>query len=300
MALIQCKNCGREISDKAAKCPGCGAIIIPDPPLKTAKQNDTTPRCRECGLELPVGVDFCPNCGCPAKKQRVKEPPQKVEITSVNIKVKKNTKKILICILSVVIVLLAASIVGVLIKTNADKKMAAEKAAAESSARASEALSAAQEAVAYVTDLRLATYGMLSGSANAEKAGNLIKSVWYNCIFEKSDPKTDEFTKNGNVFWDDFNIALDLLFADPDFTAQINAIKDNQDSVGEMMKKLQTPPSQYAEAYETIKSYYRSYLSFTNVVLYPQGNLQTFSTKFNETDSESMNWYKAMEIYIDE
>lgn len=27
MALIQCQECGKEISDKAASCPGCGAPV---------------------------------------------------------------------------------------------------------------------------------------------------------------------------------------------------------------------------------------------------------------------------------
>ena len=27
MALIQCSECGKEISDKAASCPGCGAPV---------------------------------------------------------------------------------------------------------------------------------------------------------------------------------------------------------------------------------------------------------------------------------
>lgn len=30
MALIQCTECGREISDRAASCPGCGAAVSPD------------------------------------------------------------------------------------------------------------------------------------------------------------------------------------------------------------------------------------------------------------------------------
>ena len=29
MALIKCSECGREISDKAAACPGCGAPVSP-------------------------------------------------------------------------------------------------------------------------------------------------------------------------------------------------------------------------------------------------------------------------------
>ena len=29
MALIKCGECGKEISDKAASCPGCGAPSVP-------------------------------------------------------------------------------------------------------------------------------------------------------------------------------------------------------------------------------------------------------------------------------
>jgi len=28
MGLIKCKECGKEISDKAQKCPHCGAITV--------------------------------------------------------------------------------------------------------------------------------------------------------------------------------------------------------------------------------------------------------------------------------
>jgi len=29
MALVKCTECGKEVSDKAAACPGCGAPIAP-------------------------------------------------------------------------------------------------------------------------------------------------------------------------------------------------------------------------------------------------------------------------------
>lgn len=32
MALTNCADCGREVSDRAAACPGCGAPIGPPPP----------------------------------------------------------------------------------------------------------------------------------------------------------------------------------------------------------------------------------------------------------------------------
>lgn len=37
MALIKCPECGRQVSDKAPTCPGCGSPI------------DTAVRCPKCG-----------------------------------------------------------------------------------------------------------------------------------------------------------------------------------------------------------------------------------------------------------
>lgn len=55
MALIQCKECGHEVSDKASMCPNCGCPI--------EKGNC----CIECGQPIPDGVNECPNCGCPTQ-----------------------------------------------------------------------------------------------------------------------------------------------------------------------------------------------------------------------------------------
>ncbi len=35
MALIQCKECGHEISDAATSCPHCGAPVKPSTPVKS-------------------------------------------------------------------------------------------------------------------------------------------------------------------------------------------------------------------------------------------------------------------------
>lgn len=67
MALIQCKECGHEVSDKASACPNCGYPI--------GKRN----YCVECGQLIPEGVNVCPNCGCPTQDNRTHgfEPPKK-------------------------------------------------------------------------------------------------------------------------------------------------------------------------------------------------------------------------------
>ncbi|MCX4335218.1 MAG: TM2 domain-containing protein [Bacteroidales bacterium] len=69
MALILCKECGKEISDSAANCPHCGAPVVKDV------------FCKKCGAKIPENVEFCPNCGdqsksvakalIPAKKDRM-------------------------------------------------------------------------------------------------------------------------------------------------------------------------------------------------------------------------------------
>ena len=60
MALINCPNCGHQISDKAATCVSCGFALA------------SVGKCKECGNFLDLGSKFCPKCGCP-----VEEPAQK-------------------------------------------------------------------------------------------------------------------------------------------------------------------------------------------------------------------------------
>ncbi|GGC26415.1 hypothetical protein GCM10011371_12490 [Novosphingobium marinum] len=55
MALISCEECGKQVSDKAANCPHCGAPV-------EVTQNVT---CEECSADYPATSDNCPNCGAP-------------------------------------------------------------------------------------------------------------------------------------------------------------------------------------------------------------------------------------------
>lgn len=51
MALINCKECGQQISDSASVCPHCGAPVVRDV------------FCPNCDTKVPENVKFCPNCG---------------------------------------------------------------------------------------------------------------------------------------------------------------------------------------------------------------------------------------------
>lgn len=277
MALISCSNCGKDVSDKAKVCPNCGCQLIEE-----IVTEETSIICEDCGSKIPHEADTCPKCGCPVslEKENLDEStPQKVEIASVNLPiVKRSAKKYIIITIILILFIGISVVVGSIIKSNQAAKISAD----------------------YSENLEYATTMMLTGASEAESAGNLIKSVWYNTIYEKEDSKTDKYThRNKYSFNDDFNDSLAALFSDSDFKSTISSIKNNQDDVAYLMKSLQNPPEEYEEAYETIKEFYNAYLNLTGLVIDPSGSLQTFSNNFNNADTETVNCYKAMKLYIE-
>lgn len=272
MAMIACPNCGEQISDKAKTCVHCGALLQPEEKRV----------CEECGTELEEGMEVCPSCGCPVAQNREEstDVPQQVEVTGV--RMTKKTKKIAImagaALLMIVAILLG---IGQIQKKNAANE--AEKAKKE-----------------YDTNLNTITYAMLDACSTAEDCGNLIKSVWSNAIYEESDEKTDKYTKPNGYFVSDFNDALGNLFADSSFSAKVKSVSDKQDSVNTLMKKMKNPPEEFKEAYDKMQEFYDAYIALTNLVTDPSGSLQTYSTSFNEADTEASNCYKAMKVYLEE
>ncbi len=153
--------------------------------------------------------------------------------------------------------------------------------------------------IQYYLNMETTSYTMLDGAVKAENAGNLIKSVWYNAIFEERDSSTDKYTMENGKFVDDFNDALSNLFADEEFISEILEIEENQSEVIALMKKTRNPPKKYKEAYEILKIYYDNYLKLTKAVVNPTGSLQTFSDDFNTYDTDTANAYEKMKLYLD-
>lgn len=153
--------------------------------------------------------------------------------------------------------------------------------------------------IEYYTNMETASYTMLDGAAKAETAGNLIKGVWYNAIYEKQDNETDPYTMKNGEFVDDFNDALSCLFANDDFSSSIYEIETNQSEVSELMRMLKNPPKKYEEAYSALKSYYDNYLKMTNTVINPTGSLNTFSEDFNTYDNNTVDSYEKMKLYLE-
>lgn len=55
MALINCRVCGKTVSDKAESCPHCGTPVA----------NANLIRCPECGAMVAAGLSECSECGLP-------------------------------------------------------------------------------------------------------------------------------------------------------------------------------------------------------------------------------------------
>lgn len=94
--MIQCPECGKEISDKARKCIHCGKVLIEDKPQ--------TKVCNECGKENSIDVTECAYCGCPFEE--VVTPTKES-----NEKSKRNKKKIIIPAVAIVLVV----VIGIVI-----------------------------------------------------------------------------------------------------------------------------------------------------------------------------------------
>lgn len=246
-------------------CPKCGQSVS-DKAISCPHCAFTlfvhTIKCDDCGTEYDKNLSSCPTCGCPTP--------------NVNTKSQKSKGKHKAIIVTAIF-LVALVIIGLLGFATL-KKVEKEQ---------------------YYNNMETVTYTMLNGAADAETAGNLIKSVWYNAIWQERNPSTDKYTMQNGKFVDDFDDALSNLFNDAIFMESITKIEDNQSQVTALMKELKNPPKEYKEAYAILKIYYDNYLKMTKLVINPIGSLQSFSEDFNTFDSDTVNSYEKMKLYLD-
>lgn len=216
-------------------------------------------KCPECGTEISDDVEKCINCGCPIAKCE-------------SIYTKKASKNKMPIVFA--IVLLAVAICGYF---GVNK----------------------YKSYVYQQKLNSIIYIIIDSGAEAEECGNLIHNVWYNAIFYVSNTDTDKYTKTNGCFNDDFNDSLDNLYKSKYFTEKISDIQCDQDKVLSLMKELNNPPPKYKEAYKNLLVLYNEYIDFSNIVINPEGSLQSFTEKFNEKDGSFVNSYDKMKLYID-
>lgn len=270
MAMIKCMECGKDISDKAKKCPNCGKTFVEEMPVVSVIN------CSECGTVLSETDEVCQNCGCPVEKESnsSKEKLQEVQISSV--KVGSKTKKIIVALV-VTLALCAVGCIGY---------------KAYSSQKASENYNT------YVDNLDKAQELMLTGGSDAESLCNLTIKVWGNAIYEERDTETDKYTRPDGYFVSDFNTALVNLFADTDTKTTVSNIESNQESVKQIMKKLQDVPEGLDKCYETVSDLNSSYNKLADLAVNPTGNYSGFSSNKTTAVSEFMSAYDKLDTQI--
>lgn len=276
MAMIQCPNCGGDISDKATKCVHCGYELVEKEKIY----------CKECGEELEEGTTVCPKCGCPVEEPLLPiSAPQPVEVARIKVP-KISKKKIIIATLIALFVI----VIGV-----SSHEAQVQKQAQEAQRQAEEAQQMAQE---YGENLTMVRAQMFLGSIEAENCINQITSVWHNSIFKDADPVTDKYTRPNGTYLEDFNDALNNLFADENFKKNISDLKQNQADVQELMGKLRNTPDQYKDTYDSIKTFYDAFMEFSNLAINPSGNYRTYSDRTSEADQKVMSAYQSTNAYF--
>lgn len=246
--------------------------------------------CPECQKEISDQAAACPYCGFPIAKQAAESemretanedsPSSKTESFE-----KAATKRHGTLIAIIAVAVLAIAVVLLVNVTNTvNEKRAAEQARAE-----------------YLENLKAIKSQMFIYGLEAERAGTLVHDVWYNTIYEKSDLSTDKYTKQGTYsykFNSDFNTSLSNLFSDESFAENLSSIRSGSKSVSELYGKLQNPPEDLQGAYSALNDLYDAFQTLTKCATDPSGNLTTYTSTFNQADSDFAKYYEKFDSVI--
>lgn len=224
--------------------------------------------CPECSKNISDKVKSCPHCGYPLVEDD--NITQKVEITSVNLKIDKKRKKKIIITIFIIVLLIIIVLIGYYFYSIQNLKKINKE---------------------YESNINLVMAKMLSSGSDAESLMNLTSKVWYNAIYEKSDAETDKYTKAKYYGYNNFDDSITNLFADISTIQKVSKIETSQDSIKIIMKKLQNPSEEYKKTYDTLIELFSSYQGIIELAINPKGNL----TSYNNSKSEKID--KFMELY---
>lgn len=279
MAMTECPHCGKQVSDKAVICPHCKERLI----------EEETIICSECGANIPKSLDTCPNCGAPINKEDVL---QKVEVSKIATPIVNNKAKKFI----VIGIICAVLIAGIVFAMNSNNKK--------------------QQLVNWQETYNSTVDKMLVGASEAESTASLIHSVWFNTIYKEADPKTNKYTfteryrndssytnetyARDSYFNDDFNDSLSVLFSSDTYQTSSVLITGNKEDVSKAITDLsKSIPEGKENAYEAINDLYDQYIGMVNLALSPTGNLNSYTSSFNQYDSDFMNAYNKAKNFME-
>lgn len=306
--LINCENCGKEISDQSKTCVHCGALVNvseSDNQETSAEKVDALPevksqtiQCPECGKETSSDLDNCEACGFPMEKKD--QATQGTDNYSDEEKKSNKKKGGIIVAVVVAAVIVITCIVGYIVYQQQQEEKAAAEAAAQAEA---EALAREQQEVTayndYISNANQLAIMTLLGASEAEDLCNTVRNVWNSAIWKSSKSEWDKEIRK--YYASDFNDALSKLFKDKSIQSDTESIETNQEKVKEIYRQLQsTPDADLNSLRDSVEDLYDEYIRFTNLAINPTGSYQTYSQTTNEADSDFMTEYQKFKSKIPE
>lgn len=263
MALINCPNCNKEISDKAKVCVGCGHQLIDD-----VNAEKTMLSCPECGAFTDTLTDICSNCGYPLNSLEIKSDGKQ---KSKSVFKKKWFWASVICFVLLISIVLFVLLISIVLFVSNNVRTES-----------------------YNIEICTVVDEIMAVSAEAENVGNQICSVWNNAIFDKDNENTAKYTSTAK----DFNEALSNLFADEEFIDKITTIRNKQSEIDTYLGKLKNPPEKFEDAYDEFKELYYAYSDYVDSVILCKGSYNTYTEDLSKKSSVLMESYREIKVEL--
>lgn len=133
---------------------------------------------------------------------------------------------------------------------------------------------------------------MITIASKAEETGNMIQKVWYNTIWETSDPETDEYTKTDGNFNEDFNDSLLAYFSSSDYILNVGTLKERKTDFLKRVRELSDHPDDCSYLYEELKALQENVSEYCQqIVIVPSGNYRSYSAKKTEITDQILKHY---------
>jgi len=124
----------------------------------------------------------------------------------------------------------------------------------------------------------------------------MTEQIWYNCIWEKDNGKTDPYTKKSDgSFYDDFNDALTKWFESDKYISKVKKINSNYSNAQTLYNELTNPPLNMKNTWSAIQSLNRRIVSFKNAAINPQGSYNQYSSQVNKIYNKASDAYDKLE-----
>ena len=262
---IKCSACGEFIVAGSKFCPNCGNKITSNFSSRTeteSKSEKDSENLQNEEIENPV----------PAAEtsEDIISPEAADELPGSNKPEKKKHKKlifvILIIIILLIVIILAAS------GSKNSKLQTLETEAAE-----------IKEYNRYVDYLNAIYDDSYSAAADAEDICVLTANVWYDAIYGDSDEDTEQYVEGA----DDFNEAIQNVYADEDIQETLDEIEEKQDTLAYYIQALQDCPEELSSAYSAALETYTTFNDLAEFALSPSGNYTTYI----ESESDKIDDY---------